>query len=112
MGGFLSPRVQSHWTIENGPSRGQRLSYWLQSLRPRIRFFPSGSWDCNLPLWLFLLPMLIPTTRAWLALTSPTLCKRCHYDRAGLPADAVCPECGIPAPPAPPAAVNSPTPAR
>ncbi|MEZ6235708.1 MAG: hypothetical protein R3B68_16115 [Phycisphaerales bacterium] len=29
---------------------------------------------------------------------SPWLCAECAYDRAGLPSDAVCPECGTPPP--------------
>jgi len=80
------------------------LDLWLGGGFPRFRERAPGIWTFIVPLWVFLLPMLVPTTRAWLARTSLTLCPRCHYDRAGLAAGVVCPECGTAAPVATPPA--------
>jgi len=52
------------------------------------------------PLWLPAIAVLIPTTIAWrldsLARRRARLnfCPKCSYDRTGLAAGAVCPECG------------------
>jgi hypothetical protein len=63
---------------------------------------------CILPLWIPLAPTHLATAAAWRldALARRRvragLCPKCHYDRAGLAASAVGPECGsLPAEPAP-----------
>jgi hypothetical protein len=58
------------------------------------------NWLVIVPLWLPLAPTLLATAAAWrldaLARRRARagLCPKCHYDRAGIAADAKCPECG------------------
>ena len=66
--------------------------------------FVSGNygWQFFMPLWPFALATLSATVVAWRldtlarrrARLTPHLCPKCNYDRTGLAADAVCPECG------------------
>jgi hypothetical protein len=71
---------------------------------------PATFWEFDVPLWFPALLCLLPTAYAWRVeavlrrRARASLCPACGYDRAGLPADAVCPECGTPAPPATPPA--------
>jgi len=58
----------------------------------------------SIPIWMpFALVMLL-TTAAWLPdviasrRTRKGVCANCGYDRTGLAASAVCPECGLPVP--------------
>ena len=57
-------------------------------------------WTVAIPLWSVLVLALIPTGSAWRLDTLARrrarvgLCAMCNYDRAGLAAGAVCPECG------------------
>lgn len=77
---------------------GNAWAAWRTAVLPE--FNSSGMcWRCSVPLWLFLIPLLIPTARAWLARSIvPGACPRCGYDRAGLPAATPCPECNAPPP--------------
>ena len=60
---------------------------------------PEGWW-VTIPLWMPLAPTLLATAAAWrldaLARRRARagVCAKCGYDRAGLAASAVCPECG------------------
>ena len=55
----------------------------------------------SIPLWAPMLIFLLPTAFAWRAdakymrRARVGLCAACGYDRAGLAAGAVCPECGV-----------------
>jgi hypothetical protein len=101
------PGAQAIWLSELGRAErnpAYRLELWIWSQVPQIERIPPAGWACCLPLWMILLPMLVPTTRAWLAETSLTLCQICNCNRAGLVAGSPCPECGTPAPPATPPA--------
>ena len=53
-------------------------------------------WYLQLPLWPLLLPSAIIAFRAHRTIRrlSRGVCKNCAYSRAGLAADAPCPECG------------------
>jgi ribosomal protein S14 len=71
--------------------------------RSFVRMSPTmGTWEwkLQLPLWIPTLLALIPASAAWwLDRRShrrriANQCQRCGYDRSGLLADAVCPECG------------------
>jgi hypothetical protein len=70
------------------------LCLWVELASPGS--FPGGS----VPLWMPVVLLLPPTAAAWrldiLARRRArlNLCPKCHYDRAGLGAGAVCPECG------------------
>ena len=61
-------------------------------------------WRLWMPIWLPLSCILLPTAAAWRldALARrrarTTQCFKCSYDRRGLAAGAVCPECGADAP--------------
>src|SRR6185295_13079938 len=58
---------------------------------PRINY-----WFYDFPLWPILLPSAIIAFRAHRTIRrlSREVCKNCAYSRAGLAADAPCPECG------------------
>jgi hypothetical protein len=72
------------------------LHWWIQW------FDDADGWTLILPLWFPPALALIPTLVAWrLDVVAGrrqqarlNLCPKCHYDRAGLAAGAVCPECG------------------
>jgi len=99
-GRSLRPGASFDWRPGYASLETERLEWWLARLTPRVETFTPGQRQWTLPLWMILLPMLVPTARAWRARTSPTLCPRCNYDRAGLAAGVVCPECGAaPLPP-------------
>ena len=74
--------------------------YWGFSWYARSR--PSGGsyWAFSVPLWIPAAGALIFTAIVWRLDTLArrrarlNLCPKCHYDRAGLAAGAVCPECG------------------
>jgi hypothetical protein len=63
----------------------------------------------NTPLWIPVGATTLFSAAAWLLDAAarrrmrPCLCRECMYDRTGLAAGAVCPECGTP----PPAASSS-----
>lgn len=67
----------------------------------RFEYFRGNSdWNLSVPLWFPIALVLLPTALAWrfdiLAHRRARMgnCPTCNYDRAGLAADAVCPECG------------------
>jgi hypothetical protein len=93
--------------FETGYQRISFSPYW-----PRFWWLyfggPGDTLRVGIPLWLPLAPTLLATAAAWrldaLARRRACagLCPKCGYDRAGLAASAVCPECGsLPAEPAP-----------
>ena len=71
---------------------------WWIVWRDAPRNFPRGS----APMWMCVSAVALPTLVAWrldaLARRRAllNLCPKCNYDRAGLGAGAVCPECGTP----------------
>jgi hypothetical protein len=67
----------------------------------------AGTWDTKSDSWVIAIPLWIPALGslaigmiAWRLDTLArrrarlNLCPKCNYDRAGIAADAVCPECG------------------
>jgi hypothetical protein len=89
-----------------GAARGPRI-YWNPSEWNRLAVCPwfiastqpirNGiDWHLILPLWPLLLPSAIVAFRAHREVRrlSSTGCKHCGYSRAGLAAEAACPECG------------------
>ena len=70
------------------------LTPWIETSR-----FGKG-WDVTMPLWPASLLSLLATAAAWrgdakyLRRVREGACPACGYDRAGLAAGAVCPECG------------------
>ena len=67
---------------------------------PRV-YDLKGAWALVLPLWLPIGVASAGTAAAWRLDTLArhraklNLCPKCHYDRTGLAAGAVCPECGV-----------------
>ncbi len=65
-------------------------------------FMSNGAWWVWVPLWMIWMPVAAVTLLAWLtdignrrrSRRRRGFCAICGYDRAGIPADAVCPECG------------------
>ena len=101
-GRSLPPGTRFKWVSDYQSSQSSKLDLWLARSMPRVHPFPPGGWAGIVPLWLILLPLLVPTTRAWLAKTiGPGACSRCGYDLTGLSPAAACPECGTTPPAAP-----------
>ena len=87
---FVGREAPGHPEFTIGPCDA-RFRWWFQLSRGR------GSWFVGVPHWAALLFFAIPTTYLWqrdLRCSGPGRCQRCGYDLAGLPAGAVCPECG------------------
>ena len=67
----------------------------------------AGNWLIIIPLWAIAVPLAGITAIAWRLDTLARrraragLCHQCHYDRAGLPSIAPCPECGASSPHSP-----------
>jgi hypothetical protein len=65
-----------------------------------FRTSAGGGWAVALPLWWPLPFLAVGTAAAWRLDTVArrrvrlNLCPKCNYDRAGIAADAKCPECG------------------
>jgi hypothetical protein len=64
-------------------------------------FSYKGEYDWSVPLWVLIAPLGASTALAWRADARAhnararlNLCPKCNYDRAGIAADANCPECG------------------
>lgn len=67
--------------------------WWL----PHHRSWPNGAWFQFIPIWTAVGPLALATALAFLQdrrSERAGLCGECGYDRAGLEAAAVCPECG------------------
>ncbi len=68
----------------------------------RFYLYGDGShhWGVLAPMWMVIASLLVATTAAWYldALAGrrqlANLCRKCNYDRTGLPIGAACPECG------------------
>jgi hypothetical protein len=85
------------------------VGWWTQPERqPRewwFRSFSIGTFKWRyVPLWLPTVGLFVGTTIAWRLdvrarhIARLNLCPKCHYYRAGLAAEAKCPECGSAAP--------------
>jgi len=93
-----------------GPEPHREVGYYAIVDKPRL-WFDWGNWGFGpylaIPLWPAVLLSLLTTAAAWradskyLLRARAGLCPACNYNRAGLAAGAVCPECGTPAPPLP-----------
>ena len=79
--------------------------YWVCSYSqvnwwPRLSFGPGTDWILLIPLWMPAVLAMSICVGAWqrerLAhrRAQTHLCPKCNYDRTGLAAGAVCPECG------------------
>ena len=95
-----------HATWSLPPTTGWRTgreSFGLELL-PSLRD-PNSLGGLTIPVWMIAGCPLVLTAYAWrldyLARRRARVgrCPKCTYDRAGLPIEAVCPECGIPQPP-------------
>jgi hypothetical protein len=84
----------------------RQLLGWEISRHKEELFWTAHRWNDGLqelvliPLWILIGPVVLPTTIAWrldiIARRRPLVdhCATCKYDRLGLPAGSVCPECG------------------
>ncbi len=84
-----------------GATRGWHLAHSQGTWRWLGDFWSTGlDWRYVVPLWTLFVPTLLIALLAWRRdiLTwrraHPHVCPKCHYDRTGLAANAVCPECG------------------
>ena len=95
------------WDLFDSPVTSHRpgWSSGLVSGKPRFDWVPKVRWDqwstlFILPLWIPASVSLAVTTAAWrldaIARRRARLnrCTKCGYNRAGIAADAKCPECG------------------
>lgn len=77
-------------------SMKNRGRYWPPPFRTQD--VPLLGRSTSLALWPLAFLCFTATGASWFAdiraRRQPHQCPRCHYDRAGLAADAVCPECG------------------
>jgi hypothetical protein len=102
-GGNININLGNFWSVMKSPP-GWYAEAQESSLlcRPRL-LWNSYSLFADIPLWLLLGPSMALTLWAWRRdavlrrRACAEFCPKCHYDRAGLAADAVCPECGTPA---------------
>jgi hypothetical protein len=92
-----------HWG-RHGPTPAQpRFAYWCSYAIYGSPKYGVLRW-IRVPLWWLALPALLATLTAWRVDTLArrrarlNLCPKCNYDRAGIGAGAVCPECGASAP--------------
>jgi hypothetical protein len=90
--GRLPDMIEPGWHWADNP--GPRVLWWFGSESDGM-----GSWVACAPIWAALLPLTAGTGLVfWRARRRlPSHCPNCRYDRSGLPAGAVCPECGAPA---------------
>ncbi len=90
-------RGQQVTWINERRDRSRVPVFWLGSLRLPRRGLPyAGFW---LPCWMPVALAAAPTGWLWWAARydrDPSRCRRCGYDRSGLPAGVRCPECGTP----------------
>ncbi len=81
--------------IKPVPVRGISGSRWLVSWSGGV-----ADWRLDIPLWVLTAVTLLGTAAAWHLDTLARrraragFCPKCNYDRVGLAAGAVCPECG------------------
>jgi hypothetical protein len=84
-------------------ARSDFLLWGLPSVwRPQEHWFPGAAgpaWGVSVPMWqLAMASVILGLLAGWLEriIGAETGCRRCGYDLTGLPAGAVCPECGSP----------------
>jgi len=88
----LTASARPGWTAKQESSKFQWWFSFLGNQRVKV---------CIVPLWSPALLSLLATAAAWRAdakymrRVRVGLCAACGYDRAGLAAGAVCPECGV-----------------
>lgn len=108
--GFLTPGDGHSIRIEHG-----RIEWWYRwdgvkvnedwgiavNSEPQKLFLDfhkyPGSMFLKLPIWMLLAPVVAVAAAMFVVprfRKRPGECRRCGYDRRGLPAGAVCPECG------------------
>ena len=84
-------RFEAEWL----PPEYRYQAHWLP-----FRSHNTRAVRTEVPLWMPLVALLVPTAWLWRGeirrRVPPLTCGGCGYDRRGLPADAVCPECGKP----------------
>ena len=89
--GFQPQPAGWHWSVSSIPPG---MSWWAVHVRT------GPDWFAELPLWIPVSLCLPPAAAAWYLDTLArrrvrlNLCPKCNYDRAGLAAGTVCPECG------------------
>lgn len=106
-GGYLAVQTgQASYAQPFFGSRWDLSVVWFDSLLPPSMhwWFRFGRWngglDLSAPLWLPAIVCLFATASAWRADAEHRrrarvgLCPNCAYDRSGLAAGSVCPECG------------------
>lgn len=73
--------------------RTPRFEWWYWEW---LTLPPSKLWEVVFPIWIFAIPPFLTASVAWRLdrRKPPGTCTNCGYDRTGLTADAVCPECG------------------
>lgn len=86
------------WTVVRVPPS---IKLWPQFDRlPARPGVCAESWRAEVPIWLLVLPVVLVTVAVWRIDVRARYrarvgcCLKCGYDRRGLGADAVCPECG------------------
>lgn len=89
---FTGEDAPPGFQVGRAPDPGVRLWDWRMNWTP-------GGYTIIAPVWPFALALLLPAAALWRAdLRRRRLpgraCISCGYDRGGLAADAVCPECG------------------
>jgi hypothetical protein len=63
--------------------------------------FDSPGWNAKVPIWMLVVPVASITMFTWRSdyrahrSARVGYCSRCNYNRHGLPAQSVCPECGV-----------------
>jgi len=88
------------WIINSRPYPGDTSDWYPFDGKRWFVWKDSMTWAVGIPLWVFIAVCAGGTACAWrldavvLRRVRVDLCPKCDYDRTGLSAGAVCPECG------------------